>query len=452
VDPRTWAPWRSSDDGDASGSAPAEPSASDDTLRNGAAGNGAPYGPPSSDTVFRPSKPADQVKDRYWLHGLLFLLTLASCIWVGGWQWTGRVLYYEEAGVAAQLLDGLRYAFTLLLFLTVHEFGHYFAARRHGVSTSLPYYIPFPFNGVGTFGAVIRIREPLPTTRKLFDVGAAGPLAGFVVALGALLYALATLPPPEYLFDQPGHEALKAYINQHGAFPDEMLETSTGPNTLVLMVGQTPLFWALSQLFPNVPPMYEIIHYPVLFAAWFGLLFTALNLLPVGQLDGGHILYALFGEKWHGRLARVFVMVLLVSASIGFAKSGPGLTAWLVSWVSPEMAARGELVDGLSWFVLAGVLYYFLNRIFDGALRWVAPALLLCMGASVAARLVGEPLVQLGYTGWFFWCLMIVWLIKVEHPPVMHDQPLTPRRRLLGWLSIVIFVLCFSLRPLYVVS
>jgi membrane-associated protease RseP (regulator of RpoE activity) len=451
VDPRSSTSRRSSENGASGQDAPGQDAPEHDLPAQRPSGNGAPRGgPPSPDTVFHPKKAPQEARDRYWLHALLFLLTLASCVWTGGWQWTGRYLYYAEAGFAAQVLDGLRYAVPLLLFLTVHEFGHYFAARRHGVSTSLPYYIPFPFNGVGTFGAVIRIREPLPTTRKLFDVGAAGPLAGFVVALGTLLYALATLPPPEYLLDLPGHEALKAHINQHGAFPETMPEAGSGAVTIV--VGQTPLFWALSQLFPNVPPMYEIMHYPVLFASWFGLLFTALNLLPVGQLDGGHVLYALFGKRWHGRLAHIFVLVLLASASIGFAESGPGLTAWLVSWVSPETAARSGLMSNLSWFLLAGILYYFLSRVFDGDQRFVAPALLGGVGLSVAARLVGEPLAQFGYTGWFFFCLLIVWLIKVEHPPVVHDQQLTPRRRALGWLAIAIFVLCFSLRPLHVVS
>ncbi len=265
-------------------------------------------------------KPA---KDRYWLHLLLFVLTFVSTVYAGA-EWAGRYLYYEQVGYWAQAVDGIRYAVPLLLFLTVHEFGHYFAARHHGIRTSLPYYIPFPFNGIGNFGAVIRIREPIPTTRKLFDVGAAGPLAGFVVALGVLLYAMATLPGPEYLFDLPGHEALKAYIQEYGAFPDEVLAEEGDGQTTRIVVGQTLLYWLLSQVFPNVPPMYEMYHYPVLFAGWLGLFFTALNLLPVGQLDGGHILYALFGAKWHGRLARGFVVALLVSGGIGFMDSGPG--------------------------------------------------------------------------------------------------------------------------------
>ena len=277
-----------------------------------------PTSPPQDGTP--QAVPRQEATDRPWLHLLLFGLTLVSTIYAGG-QWVNRVLHYEAQGETLSLLfttvpmgwvvDGLRYAIPLLGFLTVHEFGHYFAARYHRVRTSLPYYIPFPFNGIGNFGAVISIRQAVPSTRKLFDIGVAGPLAGFVVALGALLYGFVTLPPPEYLLDLPGHEALKEHIRQYGTFPDTPPEPSGG--ALVIVVGQTPLFWLLSQFFAHVPPMYEVYHYPVLFAGWLGLFFTALNLLPVGQLDGGHVLYALLGATWHRRLAQAFVMLLLFS-------------------------------------------------------------------------------------------------------------------------------------------
>jgi len=178
-------------------------------------------------------------KDRPWLHLLLFGLTLASTVYAGA-IWVNRVLYYEAQGETISLLfvtvpqgwliDGLRYAIPLLGFLTVHEFGHYFAARYHRVDTSLPYYIPFPFNGIGNFGAVISIREAIPSTRTLFDIGVAGPLAGFVVACGVLLYGFATLPPPEYLLDLPGHEVLKEHIRQHGTFPATPPEPGVSPS------------------------------------------------------------------------------------------------------------------------------------------------------------------------------------------------------------------------------
>jgi len=407
---------------------------------------------PEAPAAARDQRPA---KDRPWLHLLLFALALVSTIWAGG-DWASRMLYYngEAAWLAFEnthqnhgawvylfnsgfLLDGLRYAVALLGFLTVHEFGHYFTARYHGISTSLPYYIPFPFNGIGNFGAVIRIREAIPSTRKLFDVGVSGPIAGFVVALGALLYAFATLPGPEYLLDQPGHEAIKEYIRQHGTFPDTHPEPE--PGTLVIVVGQTPLYWLLSQFFANVPPMYEMYHYPVLFAGWLGLFFTALNLLPVGQLDGGHVLYALFGQIWHRRLARLFVMILLLSGGIGF-----------VEWIQ-EMDL-GALTNQLAWPALAGILYFYLRKTFGddrlSALLALA-GLMTCVGI---ADVVGPPLTGYGYLGWLIWTLLIVYLVRVEHPPVVREEPLTPPRRLLGYAAIVIFLLCFSLQPLSVMG
>jgi membrane-associated protease RseP (regulator of RpoE activity) len=327
--------------------------------------------------------------DRYWLHLLLFVLTLASTVYVGASWWANRLLHYEAHDQTislffltlnqAWLVDGLRYAIPLVGFLTVHEFGHYFAARYHDVRTSLPYYIPFPFNGIGNFGAVISIRQRIPSTRSLFDIGVAGPLAGFVVALGALIYGFATLPPPEYLLDLPGHEALKAHIRQHGTFPD--VRPTSGNGMPVLIVGYTPLYWALSQVFANVPPMYEMYHYPVLFAGWLGLFFTALNLLPVGQLDGGHVLYALLGDAWHRRFAQAFVFVLLFSGGIGFMD---GMQQSLQD-VSPWLGRA-------SWLILAAIYYGYLYKIFGGTDRrtWAGlVGLLSGVGAAMA----------LGWTG-----------------------------------------------------
>ncbi len=386
-------------------------------------------------------------KDRYWLHLLLFALTLASTIFTGG-QFIGRFEAYSATPILFELgglpvttgllLDGFRFAFSLLLFLTVHEFGHYFAARRHGIDTSLPYYIPTPLVGFGTLGAVIRIREPIPDTRRLFDVGAAGPLAGFVVAVAVLLYALITLPPPEYLFGVPGHEALKAYIGAHGSYPAAMLQENADPNTMVIVMGPTLLYWGLTQLFNGVPPMYEMYHYPVLLAGWLGLFFTALNLLPVGQLDGGHVLYALFGRKWHRILARVFFCVLLLSGSLGFMQmDGP----WYGGW---------EPTEPVRWILLAAILFFFLYRVFGMNLKWLAPVLVTLV-LLTAGILAVEPLaVELGYFGWFVFGLLIVLLVRIDHPPAGYERPLTRTQRMLGYACILIFVLCFSIRPLYI--
>jgi len=380
----------------------------------------------------RPRRP-----QRLWLHLLLFLLTLFSTTLT--WpDWAGRWLLYERLGYGALLADGLRFSLPLLLILTVHELGHYLAARRHRIDATLPYYIPFPFNGIGTFGAVIRIREPIPDTRTLFDIGVAGPLAGFVVALLVLLYALITLPPPTYLLDVPGHEALKAYIHTHGRFPSAPLP-SDDPASVTLVLGPTLLFDTLAHFFPYVPPMYELYHYPTLFAAWLGLFFTALNLLPVGQLDGGHVLYALLGSRWHRRLARAFVVLLLISATIGFAlEMLPALLAEGIWWLEP-----------VAWFGLAFTLYLYLHRLFAGDHRWIAPILLgLMLLAALAQHLVGL-IGWLGHSGWFLWGAIILYVIRVDHPPVGLVQPLTRTQRLLGWAAIAIFVLCFSIRPLH---
>ena len=383
-------------------------------------------------------------RDRLWLHALLFALTVGTTVWAGAGL-VGRD--YAAFGTALLVWDGLRYAVPLLFFLTVHEFGHYLAARRARIDVSLPYYIPFPLfflqPNIGTFGAVIRIREPIRRTRQLFDIGVAGPLAGFAVALGVLLYALATLPPPEYVLDLVGHDQLKLFVRRFGAFPPAPLPDPTGLGALT--IGQTPLYWALTQLFPNVPPMYEMYHYPVLFAGWLGLFFTALNLLPVGQLDGGHIVYALVGPRWHGRIARAFVLVLLFSASLGLLlDAGGGMAGFAEANGYPP--ALGSV--GL-WLIVAALLHVFVGKLFeDGGVR--AGVLIgLVVAAAVALR-IGGIAEAVGYSGWFFWCLLIVVLIKVDHPPVVIHEPLSPGRRVLGILAMVLFVLCFSFKPLYI--
>lgn len=402
--------------------------------------------------------PPPIVRDRYWLHLVLFAATLLSTAFTGA-QFIGRTLAWERGEVLLSLFgfpvtgpflaDGLTFAVALLGFLTVHEFGHYFAARYHRVKTSLPYYIPAPFIGIGTLGAVIRIREPIPSLRKLFDIGAAGPLAGFVVALGVLLYALATLPPPAaFMQSVGGHEALKAFIDQNGGrFPDEMLPGPPEIEGFRLVVGNTALYWGLSQLFANVPPMYEMYHHPLLFAGWLGLFFTALNLLPVGQLDGGHILYALVGPKWHARLARGFMILMMISVAIGMAEDG---ATTILAFVPGLASYEGWLAGGV-WFILAALLYPMLSRMFQKDLRQIVPVLLGIVLIAALAQVVGPALTQFGYLGWLLWCFLLIYFIRVDHPPVLYAEPLTPARRWLGILSLVIFVLSFSIKPLYFV-
>jgi membrane-associated protease RseP (regulator of RpoE activity) len=178
------------------------------------------------------------------------------------------------------LLLGLPFSLTLLTILLAHEFGHYLACQYYGVDASLPYFLPAP-TLTGTFGAFIRIRSAIYSKRILFDIGIAGPIAGFVFLLPALAIGVA--------FSKviPG-------IAHQGA----------------IHFGTPPLLWVLQKLiFPDVPTA-DIYLHPVARAAWIGILATALNLLPIGQLDGGHILYALIGEK-HRVISKVFIALLI---------------------------------------------------------------------------------------------------------------------------------------------
>lgn len=240
------------------------------------------------DTHHRPVR-----SERYWIHILLFLATLASTTLVGARiqdNFDHNLPFFDfDRDIAALLawwgqphllLKGLPFSLTLLTILLAHEFGHYIACVYYRLDASLPYFLPAP-TFTGTLGAFIRIRSPIYTKRALFDVGVAGPIAGFVVLLPALAIGLA------YSKIIPG-------IALQGA----------------LSFGTPSALWLLERaIFPGVA-ISDIYLHPVARAAWIGLLATALNLLPIGQLDGGHILYAMAGDK-HKLLSRIFVGFLV---------------------------------------------------------------------------------------------------------------------------------------------
>jgi membrane-associated protease RseP (regulator of RpoE activity) len=204
--------------------------------------------------------------------------TLCSALFMNGFSFS-----------FAALANGLLFSFTALMILGTHEFGHYFACRYHGVEATLPYFIPSPFPPVGTFGAVIKIKSRIPSKRALFDIGIAGPLAGFVFLIPAAAVAL--------------------YFSQ--AAP---IMPSDGVG---FSFNDPPLFRAIAKL---LGVSTNVFANPIWLAAWFGCLMTSLNLLPVGQLDGGHVVYAVVGRKLHTLIGRaVFVgMILLTAASFYF--------------------------------------------------------------------------------------------------------------------------------------
>ncbi len=301
---------------------------------------------------------------RVWINAVLFALTVVSTLFVGS-LYGDNGLVIESAWDLLRpenLIKGLPFAATLLGILTAHEFGHYFAARYHQVAVTLPYFIPMPLT-FGTLGAFIQLKEPVPDRRKLFDIGVAGPLAGLVVALPLLVVGLMSSP-----------------LGTLTASPGAMIEG----NSILYYLGK---WLAFGQPLPNWATGQDVFMNQVLYAAWIGLLVTALNLLPVGQLDGGHTVYALFGKKArYANLTTLAFMAVFAVAGLPFVQ---------------------ELIP--------------------------------------AAQAVG-------YTGWFIWLFLIMFVIGVEHPPALDDVTrLDRRRRWVGYAVILIFILTFvpvPMRPL----
>jgi membrane-associated protease RseP (regulator of RpoE activity) len=274
---------------------------------------------------------------RLGVHLVLFMATVATTITAGA----------MFAGVNPiiqpwDLYKGIPFSFTLLLILGSHEMGHYLVSRRHHLNVTLPYFIPappFPFI-VGTFGAFIRIRSPIQDKRALLDVGCAGPLIGVVVSIPVILVGLQL--------------SAVEVIHEGG---------------LKIFFGEPLLFQILSFLvFGSLPPGQDIILHPVAFAGWIGLLVTALNLIPVGQTDGGHVVYALFPDH-HKQISWVCLLLLALS----------GMFLW---------------------------------------------------------------------QGWLIWALLLI-LLGRRHPPPVYDWvPLDRKRKILGVVTIIVFLLTFTPVPL----
>ncbi|MGP8246287.1 MAG: site-2 protease family protein [Bryobacteraceae bacterium] len=243
-----------------------------------------PFAAPGGDADAFAAAPAEAIappRERYWLYALLFIVTLVSTSLVGAamqFDFDRNVPFDLERSFElypwfwrhpAGLVSGLPFSLTLLTILLAHEFGHYLAAVYHGVDASLPYFMPSPV--LGTFGAFIRVRSPIYSKRVLFDIGIAGPLAGFVFLLPFLALGISL----SKVIPGIGHQGS-------------------------LEFGTPGLQWLLGlAIFPAWHSSDLYLH-PVARAAWVGMFATAMNLLPVGQLDGGHILYSFFPRLHRG--------------------------------------------------------------------------------------------------------------------------------------------------------
>ena len=250
------------------------------------------YPPPEPGSVRPGAVSRPEPRRGVAVHVVLFLLTLLTTSLAGAFQ--SGVDPFEHP---AQIVMGLPFALTLLSILLVHELGHYSLSKVHGVRATLPYFIPAPPVLIGTFGAFIRMQSPPPNRRALFDVGAAGPWAGLIVAIPAVLVGLRL------------SEVRPLGLEDGG-----------------LLLGDSLLFQGLTWLaLGTTPDTATIVLHPIALAGWFGMFVTFMNLLPVGQLDGGHVAYAMFG-RWHRLVSRVFLLVIAALGVMGWR----GWFVWVV--------------------------------------------------------------------------------------------------------------------------
>ncbi|NGZ10339.1 MAG: site-2 protease family protein [Nitrospira sp. LK70] len=245
---------------------------------------------------------ADQIEDdteeepsffsQWTLPIVLFLMTVFTTLWAGAYQvYNGPVRGPLNFLLTSpeSLWRGIPFAGALLFILTTHELGHYLLSKIHRVPASLPLFIPGPPHFIGTFGAIIRVRGPILSRRALFDIGVAGPLAGFVVAVIVLIVGL----------------SLSTVVDRTATFGLHLGE----PLLLQLMS------WVV---IGPLPPEADVVLHPIGFAAWFGLFVTSLNLLPIGQLDGGHVAYALWGRRQR-TMALAFLPILVILGFYGWS-------------------------------------------------------------------------------------------------------------------------------------
>lgn len=262
---------------------------------------------------------------------VMFGLTVLSVLFAGALSaYEGPVT--SDAGqllrnVLANLHKGIPFAVSLLAILLAHEFGHYLAGRRHHSAVSLPYFIPFPFNGFGTMGAFIQMKEPPKNRRVLLDISIAGPLAGLAVAIPVVVLGLSlsevsrvpVLIPPGQVFE--GNSLL--YLLLKWIVKGELLPQPASYG------GLPPLLYWVRYFFTGLPIPAggrDVMLHPVAWAGWAGLLVTALNLIPAGQLDGGHLIYVLLGK----RAPRLLPFVLGALVLLGMVWTGWWLWAGLI--------------------------------------------------------------------------------------------------------------------------
>lgn len=372
----------------------------------------------------------------YLLHGGLFLVTLITTTMAGA-EWMFGRLFIPVEGMKTlgwpEFVAGLQFSIPFLAILTVHEFGHYFTAKANRVRVTLPYYIPLWLGigqSIGTMGAFIRIKDFINSRRKYFDIGIAGPLAGFVLALIVLWYGFTHLPPPEFIFTI--HPEYKKWGLDYGKYAYQNL-----PPGGAIGLGDNLLFSFFKTYVADparVPHPYEMVHFPFVLAGYLSLFFTSLNLIPIGQLDGGHILYGLIGRDRFRWVAPALFTVFAFYAGLGSFKPQD------FSQLTDE-----AFYAQLGYFGLYIVfLYLAFARISDNRMTSLLVTLSVVAGQLLFSWLRPD---WEGYSNFLVFIFVIGRFLGIYHPETELNEPLDTKRVVLGWLALLVFVLCFSPKP-----
>lgn len=369
-----------------------------------------------------------RVKTRI-LQLVLFIVTLVFTTIAGAeWMYGKSIMYGDVLLSSSEIMAGLYFSIPFLGILTAHEFGHYFTAKSYKVNVTLPYYIPLwlgfiPYISFGTMGAFIRIKGLIESRKEYFDIGIAGPLVGFVFALGVLTYGFTHLPDADYIFEiHPEYREYGANYEEY-AYTQEEFYFAIGDNLLFLFFKN---FIADPEKVPN---KYELYHYPWLFAGYLALFFTALNLIPIGQLDGGHVIYGLFGYKKSRIIFRLLFLIMVTISGIALLPIGPIDLNFMI---------------GAIFYIL---FLYLTFHHFEKDIRKRLLLIIWVMILQIIALNFFPKMANYGiYMGFAFF---IGRFLGIDHPKALFDKPLNLKRKIIGWLGLVVFIISFTPRPLY---
>ena len=335
-------------------------------------------------------------------HIFLFIATVMTTVTVGTFHFhTMDPDMPNRAGLLLQAMlhKGLPFSLALLGILLAHEMGHYFTARHYKVRASLPYFIPFPF-GIGTLGAVIKLRSAPRNRAKLLDIGLMGPLVGLIVALPLAIY---------------------------GFNSEKLVETAGG--AYGIQFGDSILTWTLTYLIHGpIPQGMDLLITPVAYAAWLGFFVTALNLMPAGQLDGGHIIYGLTGKK-HGLISHLTFLLLAMWGLWGGTLD-----------TSPPMLLLSILISVfIIYLIFSPKTKVKRNLLIVLVLLWVvAKSYIMTTGVVTSI--------------WLIWSA-VLYSFGLDHPPARDlHRPLDVRRTIMGWFSMFIFIVTFVPKPITIIG